>query len=135
MIEVVDKLRKQGFSILMDDFGSGYSSLNMLKEVPVDVLKIDLNFLQDLQTSGKSEKILESVLIMSRKLSLSVIAEGVETTEQLDVLRKIKCDEIQGFYYARPMPEAQFIEYVRKSGNHKKLWQRDTENTTYKMQK
>lgn len=69
------------------------------------------------------------------RLQKRVLAEGVETTEQLDVLRKIKCDEIQGFYYARPMPEAQFIEYVRKSGNHKKLWQRDTENTTYKMQK
>ena len=69
------------------------------------------------------------------RLQKRVLAAGVETTEQLDVLRKIKCDEIQGFYYARPMPEAQFIEYVRKSGNHKKLWQRDTENTTYKMQK
>ena len=69
------------------------------------------------------------------RLQKRVLAEGVETTEQLDVLRKIKCDEIQGFYYARPMPEAQFIAYVRKSGNHKKLWQRDTENTTYKMQK
>ena len=67
LIEVVDKLRKQGFSILMDDFGSGYSSLNMLKEVPVDVLKIDLNFLQDLQTSGKSEKILELLKVLKQK--------------------------------------------------------------------
>ena len=66
---------------------------------------------------------------------MRVLAEGVETTEQLDVLRKIKCDEIQGFYYARPMPEAQFIEYVRKSDNHKKLQQRDTEKTTYKKVK
>ena len=66
---------------------------------------------------------------------MRVLAEGVEATEQLDVLRKIKCDEIQGFYYARPMPEAQFIEYVRKSGNHKKLQQRDTEKTTYKNAK
>ena len=66
---------------------------------------------------------------------MRVLAEGVETTEQLDVLRKIKCDEIQGFYYARPMPEAQFIEYVRKSDNHKKLQQRNTEKTTYKKVK
>ena len=66
---------------------------------------------------------------------MRVLAEGVETTEQLDVLRKIKCDEIQGFYYARPMPEAQFIEYVRKSDNHKKLQQRNTEKTTYKNAK
>ena len=66
---------------------------------------------------------------------MRVLAEGVEATEQLDVLRKIKCDEIQGFYYARPMPEAQFIEYVRKSDNHKKLQQRDTEKTTYKNAK
>ena len=66
---------------------------------------------------------------------MRVLAEGVETTEQLDVLRKIKCDEIQGFYYARPMPEAQFIEYVRKSDNHKKLQQRNTGKTTYKKVK
>lgn len=110
LIEVVDKLRKQGFSILMDDFGSGYSSLNMLKEVPVDVLKIDLNFLQDLQTSGKSEKILESVLIMSRKLSLSVIAEGVETKEQIDFLRSIGCLRAQGYYYSRPVTRQMMFE-------------------------
>ncbi|MFR3159310.1 MAG: EAL domain-containing protein [Anaerobutyricum soehngenii] len=60
-------------------------------------------------------------ICLSKALNMRVLAEGVETTEQLDVLRKIKCDEIQGFYYARPMPEAQFIEYVRKSDNHKKL--------------
>ena len=66
---------------------------------------------------------------------MRVLAEGVETTEQLDVLRKIKCDEIQGFYYARPMPEAQFIEYVRKSDNQQKLQQKDTEKTTYKNAK
>ena len=69
------------------------------------------------------------------RLQKRVLAEGVETTEQLDVLRKIKCDEIQGFYYARPMTEAQFIEYVRKSDNHKKLQQRDTEKTTHKKVK
>ena len=66
---LLERLRSHGFRILMDDFGSGYSSLNMLKEVPVDVLKVDLKFLQDLQTSGKSEKILESVVIMARKLN------------------------------------------------------------------
>ena len=105
LIEVVERLRKRGFRILMDDFGSGYSSLNMLKEVPVDVLKIDLKFLKDLQTSGKSEKILESVVIMARKLDLFVIAEGVETKKQIDFLKSIGCLRAQGYYYSRPVDQ------------------------------
>ena len=103
LIDVVERLRSHGFRILMDDFGSGYSSLNMLKEVPVDVLKVDLKFLQDLQTSGKSEKILESVVIMARKLNLSVIAEGVETNKQVHFLKSIGCLRAQGYYYSRPV--------------------------------
>ena len=103
LIEVVEILRKRGFLILMDDFGSGYSSLNMLKEVPVDVLKIDLQFVQGIETSGKSEKILESVVIMARKLNLAVIAEGVETKKQVDFLLSIGCLRAQGYYYSHPI--------------------------------
>lgn len=115
LIEVVEKLRQQGFAILMDDFGSGYSSLNMLKEVPVDILKLDLRFLKDLQTSGKSEKILESVVVMARKLGLSVIAEGVETEQQIDFLKSIGCLRAQGFYYSRPVPQETLYEIYADS--------------------
>jgi EAL domain-containing protein (putative c-di-GMP-specific phosphodiesterase class I) len=87
MIDVIDRLREKGFVILMDDFGSGYSSLNILKDINVDILKIDLRFLEDLNSSGKKgQNILESIVHLSKWLHMQVIAEGVETQEQVDFL-------------------------------------------------
>ena len=102
--EMMEQLQKKGFSILMDDFGSGYSSLNVLKDIAVDVLKIDMKFLESSGDDGRSENILASVVRMAKWLNMPVVAEGAERKEQVSFLRSIGCEYVQGFYFARPMP-------------------------------
>ena len=107
--ETVTRLRSSGFMVLMDDFGSGYSSLNMLRDLPIDVIKLDANFLriQD-DNRQKGVSILESVVNMTRSLSTPIIVEGVETREQVIFLTDLGCRYMQGYYFYRPMPVAQF---------------------------
>ena len=99
-------LQEKGFVIMMDDFGSGYSSLNILKDLKVDVLKIDMRFLSDTEEEARSENILAAVVRMAKWLNLPVIAEGVERKEQVLFLKGIGCEYVQGYYFARPMPVA-----------------------------
>ncbi len=110
LITMVNRLREHGFLVEMDDFGSGYSSLNMLKNVPVDVLKLDMKFLSSIDERGGN--ILNSVVRMAHWLDLPVIAEGVETLAQADYLHSVGCQVMQGYYYARPMPVVQFEELM-----------------------
>ncbi len=105
MIRMVMDLKSSGFVILMDDFGSGYSSLNTLKDVPVDVLKLDLKFLYNMDHNVKANYILKSVVEMAMRLDLIVIAEGVETETQAEFLKSIGCIRAQGYLYAKPMPK------------------------------
>lgn len=114
LIEVVKRLQGYGFIVEMDDFGSGYSSLNTLKDVPVDVLKLDLKFLSDDDGSGKGGNILSSVVRMAQWLGLPVIAEGVETRSQADYLKSIGCYHMQGYYFAKPM-KASELELLLES--------------------
>ena len=111
LLEMVQKLQLQGFIIEMDDFGSGYSSLNTLKDVPVDILKLDLRFLSDSNGSDRGERILQHVVSMARSLGLSIIAEGVETKQQADYMLSIGCETVQGYYYGKPMPVQEFEAY------------------------
>lgn len=110
LIEVVENLRKNGFCLEMDDFGSGYSSLNTLKEVPVDILKLDMKFISsDTETHSETEavrggSILSSVVRMANWLHLPVIAEGIESKTQADYLKSIGCFHMQGFYFSKPIP-------------------------------
>ena len=104
IVRVVKELQQRGYKILMDDFGSGYSSLNMLKALPVDVLKLDLKFLDDKNETGRGGNILNSVVRMAKWMHLPVVVEGVETRQQVDFLRTIGCDYIQGYYFSRPIP-------------------------------
>lgn len=106
--QIIERLRESGFTIMMDDFGSGYSSLNMLKEAPVDALKIDLRFLSDEHLNGKSGDILSSIMQMANRIQLNVIAEGIETQQQADFLNSIGCPEGQGYLFSRPLPVAKF---------------------------
>lgn len=99
----VNRLKELGFTILMDDFGSGYSSLNMLKDINVDILKIDMGFLDRTLDPQRGESILEAIVSMARLMDLRVIAEGAETAEQVEFLRTIGCDYAQGYYFHRPM--------------------------------
>ncbi len=108
------QLKEEGFTLLMDDFGSGYSSLNILLETPFDVIKLDKKFMENMMVSGKGRLILEQVVSMADKLDLGLLAEGVETKEQIDLLQSIGCDQVQGYYYAKPMPEEEFFVLLKK---------------------
>lgn len=113
------QLKEEGFTLLMDDFGSGYSSLNILLETPFDVIKLDKKFMENMMVSGKGRLILEQVVSMADKLDLDLLAEGVETREQIDLLESIGCDQVQGYYYAKPMPENEFFELLLKQQSEK----------------
>ena len=115
LIEVVKKLRSIGFIIEMDDFGSGYSSLNMLSELPLDILKLDWKFIQNETAKNSSKSILSFIITLAKWLNLLVIAEGVETRNQLDLLRNMDCNYVQGYYFAKPMPRGEFEEHLRHS--------------------
>lgn len=114
VMRTMSKLHSLGFKIMMDDFGSGYSSLNVLKDMEVDYLKVDMKFLQDEEFNGRGEKVLTSVIRMAKWLHLPSIVEGVETKEQVDFLKCIGCEYAQGFYYARPMPVEEYERYMEK---------------------
>lgn len=109
-ISTLEKLKKLGVSLALDDFGTGYSSLSYLRTLPIDVLKIDKSFIDGIVIEEKSEYIINSIVELSHYLSLLVVAEGVETKEQLDFLKRISCDVIQGYYFSRPV---EFDEAIR----------------------
>ena len=108
IIETVESLKKLGFQIEMDDFGSGYSSLNMFNQLPLDILKLDMQFIRNETAKPKSKGILRHIMDIAGTMGLRVVAEGVETGEQLERLREIGCDYGQGYYFARPMPREAF---------------------------
>lgn len=108
------ELKEEGFTLLMDDFGSGYSSLNILLETPFDVIKLDKKFIENMMVSDKGRLILEQVVSMANKLELGLLAEGVETKEQVELLKSIGCDQVQGYYYAKPMPAEEFFALLHK---------------------
>ena len=108
MLMIIEDLHKAGFTILMDDFGSGYSSLNTLKDFPIDMLKIDMNFLPRGSMAERSMIIISSVIDMAKRLGIKVIMEGVETQEQRDFLRDLQCDYIQGYLYSKPIPVTEY---------------------------
>lgn len=112
IISTVSRLRNLGFIIEMDDFGSGYSSLNMLNQMKMDILKLDMKFIQNEMAKPVNHSILNYVISMSHGIGLSVVAEGVETREQLERLREIGCDYVQGYYFAKPMPHTEYEELL-----------------------
>lgn len=103
-IEMLNKLRELGVKVSMDDFGSGYSSLNLLTKLPLDVLKLDKEFLKDFEADSDEKIIIPSIIDMAKKLKLEVVCEGVETKEQVEFLRDVDCDIVQGYYYSKPVP-------------------------------
>ena len=105
---LIQRLQEYGFMVEMDDFGSGYSSLNMLKDMPVDTLKVDMGFLRQTNHEERSRTILKMIISLSKQLGMEVVTEGVETREQVDFLTEIGCDIFQGYYFAKPMPVNEF---------------------------
>ena len=112
---VIHRLHKMGFSVAMDDFGSGYSSLNVLKNLQFDSIKLDKEFLSGFEKNSHAQKVIEGAVSMIKSLGIQVVAEGVETREQADFLRSIGCDLAQGYFFSRPLPAPRF-EALLKSG-------------------
>lgn len=111
-IETLQKLKDKGIKIAIDDFGTGFSSLNYLKRLPIDKVKIDKAFIDDVNEDGRDAAIVQSIISLAHNLQLTVIAEGVETDKQLAFLAEHECDEIQGYLFARPMPFADLLEWI-----------------------
>ena len=111
-IKTLQKLKRQGLSTSIDDFGTGYSSLSYLKKFRLDELKIDRSFITDIDTDDDDKAIVTAVIVMAHSLGLKIVAEGVETPSQLAVLKMLHCDQIQGFYFSKPLPKEEFPAFV-----------------------
>ncbi len=113
LTEAVEKLRERGFKIEMDDFGSGYSSLNMLTTIPIDVLKMDMKFIRNMNRDEKSRKLVELVVEIAEFLGVPLVAEGVEEAQQVETLRKMGCSIIQGYFFSKPVPPEEFEKFIK----------------------
>jgi EAL domain-containing protein (putative c-di-GMP-specific phosphodiesterase class I) len=107
-------IKKMGVRIAIDDFGVGYSSLAHIKRFPIDTLKVDRSFIRDLAGNAEDRAITEAIIAMGKTLSLTVVAEGVETQEQQTFLLSHGCDAMQGYYFSRPVPQEQFASFLRQ---------------------
>ena len=114
IVENVRKLHEAGFLIEMDDFGTGYSSLNMISSLPVDVIKLDMQFIRNAFQGHSDTRMLEAVLGIADMLHLQTVAEGVETVEQLDALKSMGCDVVQGYYFSKPVPAEQYETFIEQ---------------------
>lgn len=114
LLQTVKKLREAGFPVSMDDFGAGYSSLNSLKELQLDVLKIDADFFRGVDAQERGMLIVSEVIDLAKKLNMKIVAEGIESREQVDFLTEQECDLIQGYFFAKPMPIAEFEEKYKE---------------------
>src|SRR5690606_21849494 len=117
-IDMLQQLKNLGISIAIDDFGTGFSSLNYLKKLPIDKVKIDKSFVDEVISDNRDAAIAQSIIVMAHNLGLKVVAEGVETPSQQAFLRKHNCDELQGYLFARPMP---YREYLAWAGSHQSV--------------
>ena len=112
LLNVVSRLREIGFEIEMDDFGSGYSSLNMISAMPLDVLKMDMKFIKNIEHNAKDFRLVELVVDIAKYLKVPVVAEGVETESQMKLLKHAECDLVQGYYFSRPLPPEEFEKLI-----------------------
>ncbi len=117
-IETLGELKKLGVKIAIDDFGTGYSSLGYLKRLPIDILKIDRSFVCDVTTDADDAALVMAIISLAHNLSLKVIAEGVETQEQLKFLRLLKCDDWQGYLCSKPVPAEDFSRLLSSSESY-----------------
>ena len=116
IIERIKRLRAHGFKIEMDDFGSGYSSLSMLSFLPIDALKLDMQFIRSAFADEKDTRLLEAMINLAVSFNVPTIAEGVETAEQVAALKELGCDIIQGYYFSRPLPSDEFERFIKEKG-------------------
>jgi len=129
IIRMVEKLRDLGFRIEMDDFGTGYSSLHMISSLPIDALKLDMHFIRDAFSKGGNTHMLEVIIGIAEYLSVPVIAEGVETEEQLRALRSLGCDMVQGYFFSKPVPASDFESFILQKKEADFIKQQHTEKS------
>lgn len=118
LLRTMERLRHSGFRVSMDDFGTGYSSLSLLKEMQLDVLKLDRSFLSERgsgENSERSRRFVRDIIALAKHMNMTCLAEGVETEEQLELVREAGCDIVQGFYYSRPIPVEEYEQFLRQS--------------------
>jgi hemerythrin-like metal-binding protein len=111
-LDIINRLKKEGFKFALDDFGTGYASLSYLRDLPIDTLKIDKSFIDNIANDEKHLAIVDATLYLSKKLKIKSVAEGVEDIEQAELLYQMNCDEIQGYYFSKPLPIEKFILFV-----------------------
>ncbi len=115
--EILTNIKSKGFKISIDDFGTGYSSLNMLQIMPIDIIKIDKSFIDKINRFNNNQNLIEVIMMIAKKMNLKTVAEGVELKEQVEYLKSVKCDLIQGYYYSKPIKLEDFIEYINIMNN------------------
>ena len=113
MVAILTEIKNLGVRLAIDDFGTGYSSLAQIKHFPIDTLKVDRSFIRNIPQDAQDKAITEAIIAMGRTLSLTVVAEGVETIEQMDFLKERSCDEMQGYYFSKPVVPEQFADLLR----------------------
>jgi EAL domain-containing protein (putative c-di-GMP-specific phosphodiesterase class I) len=118
LIAVLNNIKKMGVRIAIDDFGTAYSSLAQIKNFPIDTLKVDRSFIRNLPQDSENQAITEAIITMGKNLNITVVAEGVETQEQKNFLRDHICDEMQGFFFSKPIAPDKFADLLRKHNTH-----------------
>lgn len=113
MEKCIHRMHRLGFKCSLDDFGSGYSSLGLLREFDVDTIKLDRRFFLDI-SQPKAEDVLICLTELGRRLGVQIVAEGIETQEQIAFLKRVRCDMVQGYFYSRPLPAEEFWEWLEK---------------------
>lgn len=112
IIGIVERIRSKGYEIEMDDFGTGYSSLNMLSSMPIDIIKMDSAFIRNIEHNEKNVQLVKLVLDIAKNLKVPVVAEGVETGEQLQLLKTMGCEIVQGYYFSKPLSADEFRQKI-----------------------
>ena len=112
--ERLNRLRSLGIGISIDDFGTGYSSLSYFKDMPADELKVDRSFISDIQNCDRNRNLVATIISLAHRCGLTVVAEGVESAEELQVLEEMKCDAMQGFHYSEPLPHDQLCQWLEQ---------------------
>jgi EAL domain-containing protein (putative c-di-GMP-specific phosphodiesterase class I) len=120
-IKILQSLKERGVRLALDDFGTGYSSLNYLRRFPIDRIKVDQSFIRGLASESSNRTITEAIIGLSKRLGMIVLAEGVETREELALLKASKCDQVQGFYIAPPLPTEELVAWWRRRSSSSQI--------------
>jgi len=121
---VLDEFKLRNAKIMLDDFGSGYSSFSMLQSYDFDILKLDMGFVRKIESSEKTREIIKSIIGMAHRIGAKIVAEGAETDQQVEFLKENDCDYIQGYYFSKPLPQKEFEAYVEEYWDNDKVFEK-----------